>query len=201
MQDAGRFYLNLRSKSKTPVCNHFGRHGTQMQTIKSRCLIKVGHQRTRRTCRGRHSYEATPEERGRWQRNWKIVLNTGVQGPIRQRPEFREAKDAYRRLYKEHVESTGQRIKSIHPAQHRRQNSQQQQEGAEEYTYTVQPRTGWTYYPATSSSSSSQWQQNNEWKSNQRWDYWRSSTWTEQKTFNGRNHKHMEVPLWLHNKK
>ena len=35
--------------------------------------------------------------------------------------------------------------------------------------------------PSTSSSSSSQWQQNDEWKSNQSWDYWRSSTWTEQK--------------------
>ena len=28
LQDAGRFYLNLRSKSKTPVGNHFRRHGT-----------------------------------------------------------------------------------------------------------------------------------------------------------------------------
>ena len=27
LQDAGRFYRNFRSKSKTPVCNHFGPHG------------------------------------------------------------------------------------------------------------------------------------------------------------------------------
>ena len=54
------------------------------------------------------SYGATPQERGRWQRNWQIVLNReGVHGPIRHRPDFREAKRAYCRLYKEHVESTG----------------------------------------------------------------------------------------------
>ena len=35
-----------------------------------------------------HSHEATPEERRRWQRNWKIVFNKGVQGPTRQRPDF-----------------------------------------------------------------------------------------------------------------
>ena len=28
LQDAGRFYQNFRSKSKTPVGNHFGPHGT-----------------------------------------------------------------------------------------------------------------------------------------------------------------------------
>ena len=28
LQDPGRFYRNLRSKSKTPVGNHFGPHGT-----------------------------------------------------------------------------------------------------------------------------------------------------------------------------
>ena len=86
-----------------------------------------------------HSYEGTPEESGRWQRNWKIVLNKGVKGPIRQRPDFREAKHAYRRINKEHVESTGQGNKSIHPAQQRRQNSQQQFDEHEEYDYTVHP--------------------------------------------------------------
>ena len=80
-----------------------------------------------------HSHEATPEERRRWQRNWKIVLNNGVQGPTRQRPDFREAKHAYRRLDEEHVECTGQGNKSIHPAQQRRQNSQQQLDEHEEY--------------------------------------------------------------------
>ena len=48
------------------------------------------------------------------------------------------------------------------------------------YAYSVHPRIGWRYYPSTNSSSSSQWQQNNEWRSTQSRDYWRSSTWTEQ---------------------
>ena len=56
----------------------------------------------------------------------------------------------------------------------------QQFYGSEEYNCTVRPRTGWKYHFSTSSSSSSQWQQNDEWKSTQSWDYWRSSTWTEQ---------------------
>ena len=74
----------------------------------------------------------------RWQTNWFIVSDQeGVQGPMRQRPDFREAKHAYRRLYKEHVESTGQGNKSIHPAQQRRQNSQQQFDEHEEYACTV----------------------------------------------------------------
>ena len=52
------------------------------------------------------------------QRNWEIVLNTGgVQAPIRQRPDFREAKRACCRPYEEHVESYGQGNQSIHPAQ------------------------------------------------------------------------------------
>ena len=128
-----------------------------------------------------HSYEATLAERGPWQRNWKIVLGKeGVQGPIRQRPDLREAKHAYRRLSKEHVESTGQGNKSIHPAQQRRQNSQQQFDEHEECAFSVHPRIGWRYYLSTSSSSSSQWQQNNEWESKQSWGCWRSSTWTEQ---------------------
>ena len=82
-----------------------------------------------------HSYEATPQERGRWQRNWEIGLDKeGVHGPIRQRPDFREAKRASCPLYKEHVESTGRGNQS---AQQRRQNPQQQSEGHEEYAYKV----------------------------------------------------------------
>ena len=63
----------------------------------------------------------------------EIVLNKeGVQGPIRQRPDFLEANHAYCRLFKEHVDEH------------------------EEYNYTVHPRTGWKNYPSTCSSSSSQ---------------------------------------------
>ena len=43
----------------------------------------------------------------------KIVFHKeGVEGKIRQRPDFREAKHTYRRLFKEHFESTGQGNKS-----------------------------------------------------------------------------------------
>ena len=31
LQDAGRFYRNFRSKSKKPVCNHFGPHGSSIE--------------------------------------------------------------------------------------------------------------------------------------------------------------------------
>ena len=69
------------------------------------------------------------------------------QGPTRQRPDFREAKHAYRQLYKELAETTGEGNKSIHPAQQRRPNYRQQYEGSEKYTCTVHSRTGWKYYP------------------------------------------------------
>ena len=61
-----------------------------------------------------------------------LFQTKGVQGPIRERPDFREAKHAYRRLYEEHVECTRQGNKSIHPAQQRRQTSQQQFDEHEE---------------------------------------------------------------------
>ena len=99
---------------------------------------------------------------------------------MRQRPDFREAKHAYRRQYKEHVESTGLGNKSIHPAQQRRRNSQQQVDEHEEHAFRFTLDLDGDIILSSSSSSSSQWQQNNDWKSKQRWDYWRSSTWTEQ---------------------
>ena len=70
----------------------------------------------------------------------EIVFNKeGVEGKTRQRPDVREAEHAYCRLYKEHVESTRQGNKSIHPAQQRRQNSQQQFDEHEAYAFTVLP--------------------------------------------------------------
>ena len=105
-------------------------------------------------------------------RTGTLFLNKeGKQGPMRQRPDFREAKQAHRQQYKEHAESTGERINSIHPAHQARQNYRQHFKGSEEYNYTVHPRTGLKYYLSTSSSSSSQWQQHDDWKSSQSWDY------------------------------
>ena len=119
-----------------------------------------------------HSHEATPARRGRRQRNWKIILNKGVEGKMRQRSDFREVKHAYRQLYKEHAdEGTVEGAKSIHLAKQTRQNSQQQFDEHEVCVYTVHPRTGWKYYTSTSSSSSSRWQEDNELRSKQSWDY------------------------------
>ena len=88
-------------------------------------LDRRENQTIRRTCPGRPFL---------WSYTWRketmakelvcCLSKGGVQGPIRQRPDFRKAKHAYRRLYKEHVESTGQGNKSIHSAQQRRQHSQ-----------------------------------------------------------------------------
>ena len=51
----------------------------------------------------------------RYAKSWHISLNKERnQGPIRQRPDFREAKHTYLQLYKEHVESTGERNSPIH---------------------------------------------------------------------------------------
>ena len=125
-----------------------------------------------------HSYVTAPEKRGRFQNSWKIsLIREGIQGPIKQRPEFIEAKQKCIRLYNEHAERTGEANSPIHPSRH-----DQQYEGLDEYNYTVDPRTRWRFYPSTrstTSSSSAHWEQHDNWKSNQSWDSWRSSTWTE----------------------
>ena len=64
-----------------------------------------------------------------------FLKKKGKQGPIRQRPDFRGAKQAHRQLCKEG-------INSIHPAHQARQNHRQQFNGSEDYNYTVHPRTG-----------------------------------------------------------
>ena len=91
-----------------------------------------------------HSYEATPEERGRYKMSCHISLNKeGTKGPIRQRPDFREAKHTYLQPYKEHVESTSGGNSPIHPENQARHH-RQQFKGFEECT--VHPRLGWRFY-------------------------------------------------------
>ena len=46
-------------------------------------------------------------------------------GPMRQRPDFCEAKQTYRQLYKEHVESTGEGNSPIHRVDQTRQSHRQ----------------------------------------------------------------------------
>ena len=89
----------------------------------------------------------------------------GKQGPMRQGPVFCEAKHTYRQLNKEHVESTGEGNSSIHPANQARQSYRQRFKSFEEHNYMVHRRTGWKYYPSTSSSSSAHWEQHDDWKS------------------------------------
>ena len=78
----------------------------------------------------------------------------------------------YLQLYKEHV-GTSEGHGPIHPANQARHRDQQFQ-GLEEHNDTVDPRTGWRIFPATiptSSFSSAHWEQYDDWKSNQSWDF------------------------------
>ena len=88
--------------------------------------------------------------------NFQRMVREGVQGPIRQRPDFREAGRAYRRLCGGRVGSTGQGNKSIHPAQQRRQNSQQQFDEHEEYASKV-------IWKPKSSALGNLWLHNKKW--------------------------------------
>ena len=113
-------------------------------------LDRRENQTVRSTCLGRPFLWSYTCRKGTMAKKLENVLNKeGKEGKIRQRPDFREAKHTYRWLYKEHVESTGQGSKSIHPAQQRWQNFQQQFDEHEEYAYMVHPRTGWIYYSST----------------------------------------------------
>ena len=83
-----------------------------------------------------HSYEATPEERGLYEKSWHISLNKeGTQGPMRQRPDFRERTRIFN-YTTIHVESAGEGNSPIHPEDQARHH-RQQFEGFEEYNYTV----------------------------------------------------------------
>ena len=49
-----------------------------------------------------NSYTATREERSRNESSWKLLLNAeGVQGPLNQRSDFKEAKQTCKRLCRE----------------------------------------------------------------------------------------------------
>ena len=91
-----------------------------------------------------HSHEATLGESDDGRRTGILCqIKKGKQNPMRQHPDFREAKQAHRQLFKEHVESTGERNSSIHPADKTRQSLRQRFKGFEEYNFLVHPRTGW----------------------------------------------------------
>ena len=96
---------------------------------------------------------------------------------------FIEAKHKCKRLHDEYTATTGEGNKPIPPAQQIRQRRARQYEGLDEYNFRVGPRTGWRFYPSsttTPSSSSSHWEQHDDWKSNKSWGSRRTSSWTEQ---------------------
>ena len=85
-----------------------------------------------------HSYVATWQERSRNGKSWKISLNAeGIQGPLNQRSDLKEAKQKCKRLCDEHTAITGDGNKPILPRQQVRQRLRQQFEGLSMNTITV----------------------------------------------------------------
>ena len=166
---------------KVVVAEPFWKDGTMMTNTASLCQI-LGGLRNRSFNMTQSHWKVIPtwlQERSRW----NISLNAeGFQGPLNQRGECTEAKQKRRRLCDEYVERTGEGNRPIPPAQQTRQRREQQFEGLDEDKYTVDLRTGWRFYPSsrpTPSSSSTHWEQHDDWKSNKSWDSWRTSSWTE----------------------
>ena len=137
-----------------------------------------------------HSDIATRGERDRIEKSWVLKFNKeGAQGPTNQRPDLVEANREMKRLHDEHVKETSEGNTHIHPVQRSRQPRHQQFEGLE-YIYQVDAQTRWRTYPSksqgnlsrnpTDSSSSTRWEQHDDWQSNKSWNSWRSSSWTEQ---------------------
>ena len=137
-----------------------------------------------------HSYIASREERTRNEKNWVVSLNKeGLQGPLNQRPDFVAAKREFKSLHDEHAKETSEGNTPIHLLQRTRQRRNQQFEGLEENNNQADPRTGCRSCPSKSqgslrhpksSSSSTHWEQHDDWESNKSWNSWRSSSWTEQ---------------------
>ena len=102
----------------------------------------------------------------------------GLNGPVDQRDDYKEAKKTCDRLYREYP--TKEFI-----LEQVQQRPDQQFDGLEEGSYRIGSETGWKYYfPATttmsSSSSSSWWRPSDSWWT--AWN-WESSSWNEQEFF------------------
>ena len=119
----------------------------------------------------KEDFVAAWQERSGNEKSWNISLNAeGVQGPLNQRGDLKEAKQECKRLYDEHTAITGDGNKHVPPKQQVRQWLDQQFEGLEEYDYRLEARTGWR----------SHWQPSSDWESTWSWDSWQTSSWTEQ---------------------
>ena len=81
-----------------------------------------------------HSHVATQQERTRNEKSWTLSLNAeGIQGPLHQRSDFKEAKQTCNRLYHEYTAITGSGNKPIPSGQQVKQRLDQKFEGLEEY--------------------------------------------------------------------
>ena len=93
------------------------------------------------------NYVATRAERYRHSELWILNLNQdGPQQPLKQRPDFAQAKRECKILHDECMAKTQQEYRTIPRSQQVRQRKEQQFEGIEEYDYAVDPRTGWRFY-------------------------------------------------------
>ena len=132
-----------------------------------------------------HSYVSPTEERSRIKKSWTFSLSReGIQGPMNQRPDFIEAKhkmqkDFMKNTQRELVKETDRSILRSKSDSDVTNNSRC---WMSTITQLILEQDG-KFYPATrptTSSSSTHWEQHDDWKSNKSWDSWRSSSWTEQ---------------------
>ena len=158
----------------------FWKDGTRTTNTASLCQ-KLGGLRSRELALEDHSYVATREERTRNEKSWVLKLNNeGASGPMTQRPDLVEAKRETKRPHDEHVEDTSEGSTPTRLVQRSRQRKKQF-EGLEDYNYQVDPRTGWRTYPSksqgnlsrnpTHSSSSTQWEQHDDWEVEQKLEF------------------------------
>ena len=111
---------------------------------------------------------ATKQARSRNEKSWIPLNAEGIQGPLNQRRDFKEATNIQKSLEKE----TNQSLL------HNKSGN-----GLINNLDDLEPRTGWRFYPSsrtTHSSSSSHWQPSSDWKSTWSWDSWQTSSWTGQ---------------------
>ena len=89
-----------------------------------------------------HSDVATRAERLRTSEHWILKLNQdGAQQPLKQRPDFAQAKRECKRLHDEYMARTQQECRTICRSQRKRKKGQAF-ERIDAYDYRVDPRTG-----------------------------------------------------------
>ena len=125
----------------------------------------------------RHDYTATKVVRLQNATHWILRLNADVpRKPLRQRPEFAVALKQCLEMQDAHLAETQQSLRPIRPEHQQRQRQDQQSEGGENFDSYDDRKTGWRYYrepwrnPSASSSSSTSLWQNSQWQTS--WSSW-----------------------------